>query len=216
MYREAADAPRLNQHGNPWLSAAAGSVVAPIVDDHCAAPRAPSSGPIRKLPEFVPPDLKYLLVACTQDAVCRAMGGGPVASCDPERQRPGALHLEVGERADCLPLTDSIALKVLGARPDGTVISARPGSSFPQPNDYYPAASMRRREQGVVIVRACVNPDGTLYEKPGVSQTSGSQRLDEGALALAQAGSGRYLPALDLHGVPVKSCTEFRVFFKGN
>jgi TonB family protein len=212
MYREAAEVPRLNQHGNLWLPAEAGSVAAAIVDDHCAAPRPPLSGPVRKLPEFVPPNLKYLLVVCKPDGVCSAVGG-PVASCDPERQRPGAIHLEAGEWADCLPLTDGTALAVLGASPDGTAISARPGNSFPQPNDYYPATSMRRREQGAVIVRACVSPDGTLYQAPVVSQTSGSRRLDEGALALARAGSGRYLPALDLHGVPVRSCAEFRVFF---
>lgn len=91
-------------------------------------------------------------------------------------------------------------------------VSARPGPRFPNTDDYYPPASQRLGESGGVNVRACVGPDGRLTSAPTVAKTSGSSRLDEGALRLARAGSGRYTPAT-ADGKPINSCFVFRVTF---
>ena len=88
-----------------------------------------------------------------------------------------------------------------------------PGKGFPNTDDYYPPASQRLNEEGSATVKACVDANGKLTEAPAILQTSGSSRLDEGALKLAKAGSGRYKPNLE-DGKPVPGCVSFRVKFQ--
>ena len=92
-------------------------------------------------------------------------------------------------------------------------VNAGPGKNFPATSDFYPPASQRLGEEGAATVKACVSPQGKLTEDPTIAQTSGSARLDEGALKLAKAASGRYKPATD-DGTPVAGCTTFRVKFE--
>jgi TonB family protein len=87
-----------------------------------------------------------------------------------------------------------------------------PGAGFPSTEDYYPAASKRFNEEGNVTVHVCVGSSGKLTEDPTVAQTSGSARLDEGAIKLAKAGSGHYRPSTE-DGQPVNSCFPFRIRF---
>jgi periplasmic protein TonB len=91
-------------------------------------------------------------------------------------------------------------------------VVARPGKNFPNTDDYYPPASQRLGESGGVNVRACVGATGKLTAEPSIDKSSGSSRLDEGALRLAKAGSGKYQPATE-DGKPVDSCFVFRVTF---
>jgi TonB family protein len=79
------------------------------------------------------------------------------------------------------------------------------GQGFPATGDYYPPASRRAGEQGVARVEVCVNGAGRLTGLPQVSQSSGSARLDEGALRLAGAASGHYRPTTE-DGRPVDAC----------
>ena len=87
-----------------------------------------------------------------------------------------------------------------------------PGSGFPNTVDYYPLIARRMEEQGVATVGVCVGADGRLTSVPTIEQTSGSPRLDDGALRLAKAGSGHYRAATE-DGRPVNSCYSFRVRF---
>jgi len=59
----------------------------------------------------------------------------------------------------------------------------------------------------------CTDTKGKLTEEPKVAETSGIARLDEGALKLAKAASGRYKPATE-DGVAVASCFGFRIKFQ--
>lgn len=86
-----------------------------------------------------------------------------------------------------------------------------PGKNFPNSSDYYPPASMRLGEEGTAVVHACVGPNGRLYEEPTVAKTSGSSRLDEGALKLAKAG--HYNPGTE-DGKPVNACFDFGIKFQ--
>ncbi|HEY6484295.1 MAG TPA: energy transducer TonB [Steroidobacteraceae bacterium] len=87
------------------------------------------------------------------------------------------------------------------------------GAHFPNSDDYYPPASRRMGEQGAATVHVCVGVNGKLTEEPTVSQSSGSSRLDEGAVKLAKAGSGRYKPGTE-DGKPINSCFQFRIKFE--
>ncbi|MBV9345893.1 MAG: energy transducer TonB [Gammaproteobacteria bacterium] len=96
-------------------------------------------------------------------------------------------------------------------RPPSSRTPARTGKNFPNSEDYYPAASKRLNEEGSSIVHVCVAPTGKLAEAPAIQTSSGSARLDEGALNLAKAG--RYIAGTE-DGKPVQDCFNFRVTFK--
>lgn len=93
-------------------------------------------------------------------------------------------------------------------------VAGGPGKGFPQSEDYYPSASQRLGEAGAATVHACVNASGKLTADPTIDKSSGSSRLDDGALKLAKAGSGRYRPGTE-DGKPMdNSCFQFRVTFQ--
>jgi TonB family protein len=88
-----------------------------------------------------------------------------------------------------------------------------PGAGFPNTADYYPDAARRLGEKGSTLVQVCVDGSGRLMTNPTLAQSSGSARLDEGALRLARAGSGHYRATTE-DGKPVSSCYAFRVRFE--
>jgi periplasmic protein TonB len=87
------------------------------------------------------------------------------------------------------------------------------GRGFPNSDDFYPDASRRLEEQGLVTVHSCVGPDGKLTADPSVVKSSGSARLDGGAIRLAKAASGHYTPATE-DGKAVPGCVSFIVRFQ--
>jgi protein TonB len=88
-----------------------------------------------------------------------------------------------------------------------------PGSGFPNTADYYPDASRRLGETGSATVQVCVDGTGRLTASPAIAQSSGSARLDAGALRLARAGSGHYRATTE-DGEPVSACYPFRIRFE--
>jgi periplasmic protein TonB len=86
------------------------------------------------------------------------------------------------------------------------------GKNFPNSDEYYPPTSRRMGETGAAVVKVCVDAGGKLTQDPVVQTTSGSARLDDGALKLAKAASGKYKPATD-DGKPVTSCFPLRIRF---
>jgi TonB family protein len=88
-----------------------------------------------------------------------------------------------------------------------------PGKGFPNTADYYPDSARRLGEKGVSSVQVCVDAEGRLTSAPSIVHSSGNSRLDTGALALAQAGSGHYRPTLE-NGRAVSSCFPFRIRFE--
>ncbi|MBS0388243.1 MAG: TonB family protein [Proteobacteria bacterium] len=101
---------------------------------------------------------------------------------------------------------------VSGPVADVSRVSGGIGAGFPSAEVFYPASAKRLGEQGVADVRVCVDGSGRLTGIPTVSQSAGSPRLDEGAIRLAQAGSGHYRPATE-NGRAVSSCFAIRVRF---
>jgi TonB family protein len=91
-------------------------------------------------------------------------------------------------------------------------VQGGPGIGFPSTDDFYPDAAIRRGEKGVATVRACVDGKGRLISEPTIIESTGSTRLDEGALRLAKAGSGHYRATTE-DGQPVNSCYPFRIRF---
>lgn len=101
-----------------------------------------------------------------------------------------------------------VAACAIGIGLSASVIAGSPSSL-----DYYPAESKRLHEEGITRVKVCVDDRGTLTSDPVVTASSGHARLDEAAVKLAKAGSGRYKPATR-NGKPVADCAEFNVTWK--
>lgn len=87
------------------------------------------------------------------------------------------------------------------------------GKGFPNSEDFYPAASKRLGEEGSPTVHVCIGANGKLTEDPKIAASSGSARLDEGALALVKAGA-RYIQPGTEDGKAVDSCFDFRIKFQ--
>jgi protein TonB len=83
--------------------------------------------------------------------------------------------------------------------------------NFPASEEYYPAASKRLNEEGAPTVHVCVGANSKLTAAPTIAQSSGSPRLDDGALNLAKAG--RYVAGMD-DGKPIDACFDFRIKFQ--
>jgi hypothetical protein len=92
-------------------------------------------------------------------------------------------------------------------------VAGGPGAGFPSADRFYPPDSIRFGETGAPAVRVCVDERGLLAGDPVIADSSGSARLDAGALALARAGSGHYRSTTE-DGKPVSSCYAFRVRFR--
>jgi protein TonB len=92
-------------------------------------------------------------------------------------------------------------------------VAGGPGAGFPDTADFYPSQSIRAEEEGVSTVRVCVDPKGKLTSDPTTVRSSGSARLDEGALKLARAGSGHYRATTE-DGQPVSSCYPLGIRFQ--
>jgi len=92
-------------------------------------------------------------------------------------------------------------------------VGGGPGKNFPSTDDYYPSASARLGESGTATIHVCTDAKGKLTEEPSVQESSGTPRLDEGAMKLAKAASGRYKAATE-DGVAVASCFGFRIKFQ--
>jgi TonB family protein len=94
-------------------------------------------------------------------------------------------------------------------------VAGGPGAGFPETADFYPSLSIHLGEEGMSIVRVCVDAKGRLTSDPTTVQGSGSTRLDQGALKLARAGSGHYRAATE-DGQPVNSCYPVGIRFQLN
>ncbi|MGP8033598.1 MAG: energy transducer TonB [Steroidobacteraceae bacterium] len=117
--------------------------------------------------------------------------------------------------AGAITVATAVGPPAVAAATPGRVVrvTGGPGRGFPDTADYYPAPSIRLAEKGVATVRVCVDGAGRLTADPQIAQSSGSARLDAGALRLAKAGSGRYRPSTE-DGRPVSSCYPFGIRFE--
>jgi TonB family protein len=124
-------------------------------------------------------------------------------------QFPDETTTDTGSNSEPLPDPPATAFPPNGVNR----VLGGPGAGFPNTGDYYPQTSRRLGETGVTTVRVCVDGDGRLSADPVVAQSSGSPRLDSGAVALAKAGSGHYRSTTE-NGRPVPYCYPFRIRFE--
>ena len=123
------------------------------------------------------------------------------------------INVPVEENTTAIRVTQTVARAApVAAAPPRPGTNVGFGKGFPNSEDFYPEASKRLEEQGVVTVHVCVGPDGKLAEEPSIAKGV-NNRLDGGALKLAKAASGKYIPATE-EGKPVQKCINFNVKFQ--
>ena len=128
---------------------------------------------------------------------------------------PNELTLKFDVDQGIQPLPDAGPVDI--GDPSGPIspvhrVTGGPGAGFPSTADFYPAAAIRLEETGAATVDVCVDSRGRLSRDPAIATSSGSARLDGGALALAKAGSAHYRSTTE-DGKPVASCFAIRVRF---
>lgn len=79
-------------------------------------------------------------------------------------------------------------------------------------DDYYPPMAIRLEQQGIVIVRTCVDAAGRQTGRPRVVIGSSHRLLDEAAVSWA-AEALRFTPATR-DGAAIAACKDFKVNFR--
>ncbi|QWD65514.1 energy transducer TonB [Polynucleobacter sp. MWH-Aus1W21] len=111
--------------------------------------------------------------------------------------------------------SDLVKEKTSEAKQDGALASApvsmpnSDASELNNPKPPYPAISRKLREQGLVLLRACIGANGSL-ESLDLKQGSGYLRLDQ--VALQTVKQWRFIPAKK-GNTPIPMCYELPVKF---
>ena len=193
-----------------------GAVLVAIVALHVFIAWALATGLARRAIEVIAPPIQTTIVEETKKEEL------PPPPPPPQFERPPVelpppdvtINMPVEESSTAIRVTNT---PVVRAPP--VAVAAKPGTNvgfgknFPNSDEFYPDASRRLEEQGIVTVHVCVGPDGKLTEEPTVVKSPGSARLDGGAIKLAKAGSGRYIPATE-DGKPITKCINYNVKFQ--
>ncbi len=193
-----------------------GAVLVVIIALHVFIAWALATGLARRAIEVLAPPIQTTIVEETKKEEA------PPPPPPPQFERP-PVELPPPDVTINMPVeTESTAIRVTNtpvvkAPPVAAVPTRRTGvgfgKGFPNSDEYYPDASRRLEEQGIVTVHVCVGPDGKVSEEPTVAKSSGSARLDGGAVKLAKAGSGRYLAATE-NGKAIPACINYNVKFQ--
>jgi periplasmic protein TonB len=173
-----------------------------------------ATGLARRAMEIIAPPIQTTIVEEVQQHDLPPPPPPPEFERPPVEVPPPDISIDIpAEPTQSTAITDVTNQHVAAAPPPrpSNRTNPKPGKNFPNTADYYPAASMRLGEEGSTVVRACVGPNGKLAEDPTVAKTSGSARLDEGAVKLAKAG--HYEPGTE-DGKPVTACINFSIKFQ--
>lgn len=173
-----------------------------------------ATGLARRAMEMIAPPIQTTIIEEVQQHDLPPPPPPPEFERPPVEVPPPDVTIDIPvEAAPSTAIQDVTDRPVVKAPPPRAVASTSPtaGKNFPNSADYYPPASMRLGEEGSAVVKACVGPNGRLSEDPSVTKTSGSARLDEGAMKLAKAG--HYNPGT-ADGKPVTACFNLLIRFQ--
>jgi protein TonB len=173
-----------------------------------------ATGLARKAIELIAPPIQSDIIEEVQQHDLPPPPPPPEFERPPVEVPPPDINIDVPVEAVASTAITDVTDKHVQAAPAPHVSSKTnpaTGKNFPNSADYYPAASMRLGEEGSAIVHACVAPTGKLSEDPTIAKTSGSSRLDEGAIKLAKAG--RYVAGTE-DGKPMTACFNMSIKFQ--
>ena len=173
-----------------------------------------ATGLARRAMEIIAPPIQANIVEDVQQHELPPPPPPPEFEKPPVDVPPPDINIEVPVESTTTAITQVENTPKVNTPPPAPKAAGTPpstGKNFPNSADYYPPASMRLGEEGVVVVHACVGPNGRLSEEPSIAKTSGSSRLDEGGIRLAKAG--HYNRGTE-EGKPTTSCFNFGIKFQ--
>lgn len=196
-----------------------GAVLAAIIALHVFVIWALASGLARRAMELVAPPISADIVEEVKKQDQPPPPPPPELERPPVEVPPPDVNIQVPVETQSTAIQDVTDKPV--ARPPPVVKSAVAATGislskgFPNVDEYYPQSARRMSQEGTALVSICVGPDGKLSKEPTIERSSGTASLDEAALKLAHAGSGRFKPATQ-EGKPIEACTKLPVKFKLN
>lgn len=193
-----------------------GAVLVAIIALHVFIAWALATGLARRAIEVLAPPIQTTIVQEVKPKDLPPPPPPPKFERPPVEVPPPEVNINVPVESNTTAISNVTTKHTAAPPPPARAVNRRPGgpgSNFPNTEDFYPAASRRLEEQGTTVVHVCVGANGRLTGDPTVEKTSGSSRLDEGALRLAKAGSGRYKPSTE-DGKPIDSCFAFGIKFQ--
>src|SRR4029077_19183436 len=192
-----------------------GIVVAAILALHVFIAWALATGLARRAIEIIAPPIQTVIETETHKEAPPPPPPPPTFERPPVEIPPTdtIVEMPVAQVTTAISNTTTQHVAPAAPKPPGTKSNPKLGKGFPNSEDYYPPASKRLGEEGSPTVHICITAAGKLAEPPTILQSSGSQRLDEGALNLAKAGARYISPAME-DGKPVDGCVDFRVKFQ--
>jgi len=192
-----------------------GAVLVAIIALHVFLVWALATGLARRAIEVLAPPIQTTIVEETKKEEA------PPPPPPPQFERPPVelpppdvtINMPVESETTAIRVTNTPVVKAppVAAPTRRTAIGF--GKGFPNSDEFYPDASRRLEEQGVVTVHVCIGPDGKVTEEPTLAKSSGSNRLDGGAIRLAKAGSGKYIAATE-DGKSIPGCINYNVKFQ--
>lgn len=192
-----------------------GAVLVAIIVLHLFLVWALATGLARRAIEVLAPPIQTTIVEETKKEEAPPPPPPPQFERPPVELPPPDVTINMPVEADttAIRVTNTPVVKAPPVATPTRRTAVGFGKGFPNSDEYYPDASRRLEEQGVVTVHVCVGPDNKISEDPTVAKSSGSARLDGGAVKLAKAGSGKYIAATE-DGKPVPGCINYNVKFQ--
>jgi periplasmic protein TonB len=191
-----------------------GAVLVAIVALHVFIGWALATGLARRAIEVIAPPIQTTIVEETRKEEA------PPPPPPPQFERPPVelpppdvtINMPVETESTAIRVTNTPVVKAPPVAASRPATNVGFGRGFPNSDEFYPDASRRLEEQGIVTVHVCVGPDNKLTEEPSVVKGVNA-RLDGGAIKLAKAGSGKYIAATE-DGKPVTKCINYNVKFQ--
>jgi periplasmic protein TonB len=192
-----------------------GIVVAAILALHVFIAWALASGLARRAIEIIAPPIQTVIETETHKEAPPPPPPPPTFERPPVEIPPSDTIVEIPAAVTTTAISNTTTKPVAAPAPvhQGTRTPPKIGKGFPNTEDFYPAASKRLNEEGSPTVHVCIGASGKLTAAPTIAQSSGSTRLDDGALALVKAGASKIVPGTE-DGKPVDACFDFRIKFQ--
>jgi protein TonB len=193
-----------------------GAVLLAIIGLHVFVIWALASGLARRAMELVAPPITADIVEDIKKQDLPPPPPPPELERPPVEVPPPDVTIDVPVETASTAIVDVTDKPV--ARPPPTPRPSTPGTplglgkGFPNSDEFYPSGARRLGQEGVATVAVCVGPDGKLSKEPAVEKSSGTASLDEAALKLVRAGSGRF-KAATAEGKPIESCGKLPIRF---
>lgn len=193
-------------------------VFALIVVLHGVLVWALASGLARKVVEVIAPPIQTDIIEEIQQDDKPPPPPPPEMERPPVEVPPPEVNISIPVEASTTAITNVTDRPVPMAAPPPPPVAVnrvppKPDMRRSEGSDaYYPPASKRAEEEGVVTVRVCVDEKGRVTGTPTVQKGSGYERLDEGAVKYVSRGM-KFTPGTE-NGKPVEACFAFNVRFQ--